>query len=100
MWGRGPQSRCPLPTTRAGLGDGEHALALGLDAATLATGADRWGGAGLGTRAAAGGTGLVHGYLQRHLLPCYGLVKGDGHLRLQVRSLLGPRFRAPPPAAG
>src|ERR1019366_7658205 len=53
-----------------------------------------------GAAAATGRAGLVHGHLQGNLCTGHRLVEGDRDLRLEVRSLFGPRLGAHAPAAG
>ena len=77
---------------RAGLGDREHALALGLDPAALAAWADLRRGAGLRAGPVAGRAQRLRGDRERDLRAGDRLLEGDRYLCLEVLSALGTGF--------
>src|SRR4051812_9099147 len=88
-------------TARARPRDGEHALALGLDAAAVAHRADLRLRAGARAGAAARGAGGVRGDRDRDLRALDGLLEGQRDRRLEVLAALGGGLGArAAPAAG
>src|SRR5581483_10049227 len=80
---------------RAGGREREQALALGLDAASVALGADD--GSRSRLRAGAAALGARDGQLDRHLRlgALERVLEGEAHLRLHVRAAYRLRSRAP-----
>src|SRR5205085_3835619 len=81
----------------AGLGDGEDALALGLDPASLAHGTDARCGPGLGAGAVARGAGRGCRHGQGNLGAVHSLVEGECHLGLEIAAALHPGAAADTP---
>src|SRR5690606_36371881 len=83
--GAGVLDHAPAPAALwARLADREEALALRVDAATLAARAHDGLGARAGARAAAGAARRLLGNGDRDLGPAHRLVEGEVHLRAQI----------------